>query len=123
MRFLSLRAAVAAAALALIAPAAQAGIIGNLNSVTPEPGGFRFSYDVFFDGSNFGGGNTITLESGDFFTIYDFAGLVPATNLQPPNWTFSTALTGKQPVGVSTVIDDPLVPNLSWTYIGASQLA
>ena len=24
--------------------------------------------------------------NGDFFTIYDFAGLVPASNAQPANW-------------------------------------
>ena len=27
--------------------------------------------------------------AGDFFTIYDFNGYVPGTNLQPADWTFS----------------------------------
>src|SRR4051794_35658643 len=101
------RTAVAVAALALIPAAAQASIIASLGSVAPATGGFRFSYNVSFDGSNFGGGNTITLEPGDFFSIYDFAGFVAGTNLQPANWTFSSALTGKTPDGTTTLQDDP----------------
>jgi hypothetical protein len=122
MRASYIRAAVALAALALIPAAAQATMIASLGSVTPAGGGFRFSYNVSFDGSDFGGGNTVTLEPGDFFSIYDFAGFVPGTNLQPADWTFSSALTGLTPAFTSTLQDNPAVPNLSWTYAGASRI-
>jgi hypothetical protein len=114
-------AAVALAALAFFPAAAQATMTASLGSVTPAVGGFRFSYNVSFDGADLGF-LTVTLEPGDFFTIYDFAGFVPGTNLQPANWTFSSALTGAVPSGTTTTVDNPAVPNLTWTYGGASRI-
>ena len=32
---------------------------------------------------------------GDFFTIYDFSGFVPGTNLQPADWAFSWSNSGR----------------------------
>jgi hypothetical protein len=117
MRASFLRAAVALAALTFIPAVAQASVIVSLGSVTPAAGGFRFSYNVSFNGSASG----ISVESGDFFSIYDFAGFVPGSNLQPADWTFSSALTGLTPAFTTTFQDDPAVPNLSWTYSGASR--
>ncbi len=60
---------------------------------------------------------THTVESGDFFTIYDFAGLVSGSNSQSANWTFSSALLG--PTAQTTFPeDDPALTNLTWTYSG-----
>ena len=121
MRFSFLRAAALALASLAFIPAAQATILVSLGSVTPAVGGFRFNYNVSFDWVDASPALTITLESGDFFTIYDFAGLVPATNLQPVDWVFSSAPTGVDPSG-TTPPDDPAVPNLTWTYSGASRI-
>jgi hypothetical protein len=64
--------------------------------------------------------------AGDFFTIYDFAGFVPGTNLQPADWSFSFSNTGVTPTGLLPLInipggitDNPGIPNLTWTYTGS----
>ena len=94
--------------LALATPA-QAGLIPAAVSVAPEAGNFRFTYSVILP-SNY------TLQAGDYFTIYDFHGLVGG-NQQPAGWTYSTANVGHTPPGILPV-DDPSVPNLTWTYNG-----
>ncbi len=61
------------------------------------------------------------VQSGDYFTIYDFGGFVPGSNAQPMDWTFSSSLIGTTP---STVLpmDDAGVFNLTWTYIGQESI-
>jgi hypothetical protein len=54
---------------------------------------------------------------GDFFTIYDFGNIIPNSNMQPMNWTFSTSLLGKTPAQIAAP-DDPTIMNLTWTYNG-----
>jgi hypothetical protein len=54
---------------------------------------------------------------GDFFTIYDFGNIIPNSNMQPANWTFSTSLVGPTPAKVNAP-DDPTILNLTWTYHG-----
>ena len=68
--------------------------------------------------------------SGDFFTIYDFAGFVPGTTLQPADWSFSWSNTGVTPTGLLPLInipggitDNPGIPNLTWTYTGSGTIA
>ena len=100
------------ALIALGAGAARADIIPDINSVTPNGSNFTWTYDVALT-------NDETLQSGNFFTIYDFAGYVPGTNFQPANWVFSSAMTGKTPSRVSP-IDSPTIPNLTWTYTGST---
>ena len=123
MRFPFLRPAPALAALTLftVAPAAQAGIIVTLGSMTPTAGGFRFSYNTLFDGLDASPFVTITLEPGDLFTIYDFAGFVPGTSQQPVDWSFTSALTGTNPGGFP-LAENAAVPNLTWTYTGPSRI-
>jgi hypothetical protein len=96
--------------LAVNAPA-RADIIPQLNSLpTPVMGGFLWEYNADLTPAQY-------LEAGDFFTIYDFAGFVPMSNIEPANWAFSSALVGVTPVGVS-LPDNAGVPNLTWTYTG-----
>jgi hypothetical protein len=54
---------------------------------------------------------------GDFFTIYDFGNIIPASNVQPAGWTFSTSLLGPTPAQINAP-DNPAILNLTWTYNG-----
>ncbi|HZT44094.1 MAG TPA: hypothetical protein VFA07_18160, partial [Chthonomonadaceae bacterium] len=89
---------------------ARADIIPNLSTVTPNGSNFTWTYTASLT-------NDETLQSGNFFTIYDFAGFVSGTNFQPADWVFSSANVGKTPSRV-TPNDDPTIPNLTWTYTG-----
>jgi len=53
----------------------------------------------------------------DYFTIYDFAGLVGGSWTQPAGWTFSFALTGPTPSS-TTPSDDPALFNIYWVRTG-----
>lgn len=89
---------------------ARADIIPNLSTVTPNGSNFTWTYTAALT-------NDETLQSGNFFTIYDFAGYVSGTNFQPANWVFSSANVGVTPSRV-TPTDNPSIPNLTWTYTG-----
>lgn len=106
----ALRAAVLLAALIAFAPAASAGLLPVSVSVTPEESNFRWTYAIVLPTDSM-------LRSGDYFTVYDFAGLVADSASQPDGWTFSTRGDGPIPPG-TTPVDDPMVPNLTWTYQG-----
>src|SRR5579885_3211044 len=88
----------------------RADIIPELSTVTPSGSNFTWTYDAQLT-------NDETLQTNNFFTIYDFNGLVGGTNFQPANWTFSSALVGKTP-SLVTPTDNPKIPNLTWTYSG-----
>ena len=103
--------AVAVTAAALATPA-SAGIIPASVTVTPEAGNFRWTYAIVLP-------TDMKLQAGDYFTIYDFGGLVPSSNVQPADWTFSSTMTGPVPPGLSPV-DNPGIDNLTWTYNGAT---
>jgi hypothetical protein len=57
------------------------------------------------------------LQSGNYFTIYDFAGYVPGGESAPPGWALSASLLGKSPA-LTNPTDDPTLMNLTWTYSG-----
>ena len=95
---------------ALGTQAARADIIPNEQSITPSVNGFTWTYNAAVT-------NDETLQTNNFFTIYDFNGYVAGTNFQPANWTFSSALVGKTPSN-TTPTDNPKIPNLTWTYSG-----
>ncbi|CAN5597477.1 hypothetical protein BH20VER1_BH20VER1_10080 [soil metagenome] len=61
------------------------------------------------------------VRTGNYFTIYDFAGFVPGSATQPAGWLFSSSLIGVTP---PTVLpnDDPGIFNLTWTYVGTTTL-
>ena len=101
--------AAAAALLALTAPA-RAGLLPVRVSVTPEGDQFRWTYAVVLPADSM-------LRSGDYFTIYDFGGLVGSSNVQPDGWSFTTAMTGPNPDWVNP--DDRAdVANLTFKYTG-----
>jgi hypothetical protein len=79
-------------------------------SVTPEGTNFRFSYTVVLP-------SDYMLKSGDYFTIYDFAGLIPTPDASPVNWEYSTQMVGPTPARVAPG-DDPTIDNVSWKYMG-----
>jgi len=104
--------AVGVAALAFNAPA-QAGLLPVSVTVQPEAGNFRWTYAIVLP-------TDMKLQAGDFFTVYDFAGIQPGSggvSLAPENWSFSTSMTGQTPTGLSPT-DNPLIENLTWTYNG-----
>lgn len=116
---LSLMAA-ALIALAVNAPA-KAGLLPVSVSVQSEAGNFRWTYSVVLP-------TDMKLQSGDYFTVYDFAGYVKGTGdvtsafpgmdaASAANWTFSTAKTGPTPALLSPT-DDANIDNLTWTYNG-----
>jgi len=99
-------------ALGMLGMEARGDIIPTFVSVVAEGPNFRFTYD-----------STVTavqrVDPGDFFTIYDFVGFIPGSNLQPGGWDFVSLLGGVTPGNVFPA-DDPTLPNLTWTRTGAS---
>jgi hypothetical protein len=94
---------------------AQAGLIPVQVSVTPDSGNFRYTYAVLLP-------SDAVLQPGDWFTIYNFDGLVPNSatasgGIESANWTFSTSMVGPTPPGV-VPNDNPNIANLTWTYNG-----
>jgi len=102
----------AAVAVAAIASPASAGIIPASVTVTPEAGNFRWTYAIVLP-------TDMKLQAGDFFTIHDFGGLVPNSNVQPADWSFSSLNSGPVPPGLSPA-DNASIPNLTYTYTGAT---
>jgi hypothetical protein len=96
--------------LGLAAGPAKAGLLPVTVTITPEAGNFRFTYAIVLPTDS-------QLRTGDYFTIYDFAGFVDGTNAQPDGWKFSSANVGPTPAFLAPD-DSPLVPNLTWTYSG-----
>lgn len=106
--------------LAMGARGAHASIFPTLKSITSlGDGTFRWTYDVSVD--QFEKVVGADLAHGDYFTIYDFGGLVPASNLQPNGWSFISGNLGKTSSRVNPV-DDPSLPNLTWIYTPAGNL-
>ena len=117
---------------ALGAAAAQAAITPTLMSVTPNgDGSFTYVYNVELaadqiaraDGATptggttpTGGGNPSTTFQ-DYFTIYDFMGLVGGSATQPAGWAVGYNLTGPTPSS-TTPADDPALWNVFWVRTG-----
>ena len=100
--------------LVLTGPSAEAGLLPVQVSIQPDGENFRFTYNVVLTSDS-------KLEPGDFFTIYDFAGLIDGSNVQPDGFTFSSSPAGQTPIG-TVPTDDPGIPNLTWTYSGTTVL-
>jgi hypothetical protein len=88
----------------------RADVIPTLTSTSPTGSNFTWNYTT-----------NVTVDQmvqhGDFFTIYDFGSFVSGSNIQPANWSFSSALTGTNPSNV-IVTDNPSLLNLTWVYTG-----
>ena len=102
------------AAVVAAAVSAHADIIPTLDSITPGSGTFDWNYTANVTADEM-------VVTGDYFTIYDFQGLIVGSNQQPADWTFSTSLTGVTP-STTNPQDDPTIPNLTWTYVGTETL-
>jgi hypothetical protein len=112
-------AAATGVAIAMSAGSANAGLLPVSVTVQPESGNFRWTYSVVLP-------SDMKLQSGSFFTIYDFAGyqagsgMVTSAGPDPSfsqYWTVSTSKTGPTPNLVNPQ-DDPNVDNLTYTYNG-----
>jgi len=98
--------------------AVRADIIPVFNAATPSANGCTFSYNV-----NIAEGSRVN--TGDYFTIYDFNGYVAGSAFAPVDWTISTAFTGQTPAGVDPGAfsgDSAAVINITYTYTGAATL-
>jgi len=98
------------AAVAAVAGPARAGLLPVSVTVTPDGGQFRWTYAIVLPTDS-------QLRTGDFFTIYDFGGLVPGSVVQPDGWASAVSKLGPTPDRLNPG-DDPLIDNLTWTYTG-----
>lgn len=102
--------AAAVAAVAFTGGSAQAGIIPVSVTVNPEAGNFRWTYAIVLP-------TDMKLQSGDYFTIYDFGGFVPGTIVAPEGWTSTVAKATTAPVGLKPN-DDADIEDLTFKYTG-----
>lgn len=100
----------AAAATVVAGTSAQAGLLPTSVSQIPESGAFRWTYAVVLP-------TDMKLQSGNYFTIYDFKGYQPGGESAPDGWSFSMSKLGPTPDRLNP-LDDPNIPNLTWTYHG-----
>src|SRR2546423_12392891 len=91
---------------------ARGDIIPTLNSVTGSSPTFTWNYTANVTVDQ-------TVNTGDFFTIYDFSSIMPTTTSQPAGWAFSTALVGPT-APLTSPTDNPNLWNLTWTYSGSA---
>jgi len=107
------------AVLAALAGPATAGLLPVSVTVQPEAGNFRWTYSVVLP-------TDMKLQSGNFFTIYDFAGYVPGSatvsSTSPDSsfadfWSVSTTNVGPTPDRLNPQ-DDPNTTNLTFRYNG-----
>ena len=101
---------VAGAAAWAAAGSAAAGLLPVSVTITPDAGNFRWTYAIVLP-------TDMKLESGSYFTIYDFAGMVPGSMTAPDGWEFSTAKTGPTPDRLKPG-DNANIDNLTWKYTG-----
>jgi hypothetical protein len=99
------------ALLVAVAPA-DAGLLPVQVSVLPDGGNSRWTYAVVLPTDS-------QLQSGDYFTIYDFGGLVSGSAMAPTGWSVSIANLGTTP-GLLNPTDDGSIPNLTFTYGGST---
>lgn len=89
---------------------ARAGLLPVNVSINQEGANYRWTYAIVLPTDS-------QLQSGNYFTIYDFNGYIPDSNFQPEGWEFTVSNVGPTPDMV-TPDDDPTRPNLSWRYVG-----
>jgi hypothetical protein len=94
---------------------ARGDIIPTLSSVTGSSPNFTWNYSANVTVDQ-------TINTGDFFTIYDFGTIAPGSNTQPTGWTFSQALVGPT-AALTSPTDNPNILNLTWTYTGTAPIS
>jgi PEP-CTERM motif len=101
----------AALAFVVLAVRADAGLLPVTSSMNANNNGtYTYTYGVVLTSDS-------SLKSGDYFTVFDFQGLIPNSNVQPAGWNLSVSSSGTPP-GV-VVNENPSLPNLTWTYSGS----
>jgi hypothetical protein len=101
----------AAAVVGLAGGSAQAGLLPTSVNVFPEAGNYRWQYAIVLP-------TDMKLQTGNYFTIYDFAGLVEGSVIGPDaNWAVTVQNTGAIPPLLKPT-DDPNIPNLVFRYNG-----
>jgi hypothetical protein len=100
----------AAVAAVALGSQAQAGLLPISVTITPEAGNYRWTYAIVLP-------TDMKLQSGNYFTIYDFAGYIPGGESAPEGWTLSVSNDGGTPDRLKPD-NDPNLPNLTWTYTG-----
>lgn len=100
----------AAAATAVAASSASAGLLPVSVTVSSEGDNFRWTYAIVLP-------TDMKLQSGNYFTIYDFNGYVSGGESAPDGWTFSASKVGPTPDRL-TPKDNTDVWNLTWKYTG-----
>ena len=91
---------------------AAAGLLPVSVTVTPEAGNFRWTYAIVLP-------TDMKLQSGNFFTVYDFNGYVPNSAEAPAGWALSVSKMGPTPDRLNPQ-DDPLLDNLTFKYTGST---
>jgi PEP-CTERM motif len=99
-----------AALVACSASGARAGLLPVSVSVLPEGDNYRWTYAIVLPTDS-------KLQSGNYFTIYDFHGYVAGGESSPADWTFEASGTGPTP-DLLRPNDNPDVTNLTWRYNG-----
>lgn len=100
-----------ATALGLSCPPARAGLLPVQVSVTPDGPNHRWTYAILLQAGT-------QVRPGDYFTIYDFGGLVPDSVRAEDGWEVTVANVGTTPDRVDPD-DDPAQANLTFRYAGA----
>jgi PEP-CTERM motif len=95
---------------AVLGSQVQAGLLPVNVTVMPEAGNYRWTYAIVLP-------TDMQLQSGNFFTVYDFHGYIPGSESAPEGWSLTTVSRGPTPDRLNPM-DDPNVPNLTWTYGG-----
>lgn len=109
-RTLTARLLAAAAAVAGLTGTAAAGLLPTAVTHPSEAGNYRWTYAIVLP-------TDMKLQSGNYFTIYDFGGYVPGGESAPEGWTFSASKVGPTP-NLLEPNDDENEWNLTWTYSG-----
>ena len=104
------RVLVAAVAVAVAGSSARAGLLPIAVTVTPEAGNFRWTYALVLP-------TDMKLQSGNYFTIYDFHGYKAGGEAMPAGWTLTSSNLGGTPDRLKPN-DDATLPNLTFTYDG-----
>jgi len=110
VRLFALALALALALAAAATAPARAGLLPVSVTITPEAGNFRWTYAIVLP-------TDVKVQSGDYFTVYDFGGLVAGAVAAPDGWTYSTSKLGPTPDRLNPQ-DDPAIDNVTWTYHG-----
>jgi hypothetical protein len=92
---------------------AHATVIVSDPTVSGVPGDFVWEYEISLDADQ-------QIQFEDFFTFYDIQGLFSAA-LSTSDWILTPAFDGITPSG-AVVTDDPGLPNITVTYMGADPI-